>query len=137
MANLLARLLLGNGTPPDAVRAELDAEGVVVCEEGLGGSLTFRHFKAPGRRSNWRKQAIVAALVVTERRLAVYARGRPLVDVAFDDPRFGALALDVDGPSVSITFDVARFHDDMSGELTVKVRPADPAGVIAALRARA
>jgi hypothetical protein len=137
VANLLARLLLGNGTRPDAVRAELDAERVVVCEEGLGGSLTFRHFKAPGRRSNWRKQAIVAALVVTERRLAVYARGRPLVDVAFDDPRFGALDLDVDGPSVSITFDVARFHDDMTGELTVRVRPADPAGVIAALRARA
>jgi hypothetical protein len=75
--------------------------------------------------------------VVTERRLAVYARERPLVDVPFDDPRFGALELGVEGPSLVITFDVARFHDDMTGELTVKVRPADPAGVIARLRARA
>ena len=109
----------------------------MTCEEGLGGSLTFRHFKAPGRRSNWRKQAIVAALVVTERRLAVYTPRAAARRRGVRQPRFGALDLDVDGPSVSITFDVARFHDDMTGELTVKVRPADPAGVIAALRARA
>jgi hypothetical protein len=90
--NPISRVLFGRGDLSPARRAELEPEGIVRCEKGLAGSITARHLKAPGQRSNWRKDAIRAVLVVTGRRLAIYARDRPVVDVAFDDPRFADVA---------------------------------------------
>ena len=69
---------------------------------GLRGSITYRHYRAPGERSNWSKEAIRAALVVTDRRLGVFARSRPIVNVAFDDARFTYLDLRVEHASLAI-----------------------------------
>ena len=47
---LSTKLLLGNGTLKPKLRAALESEGVVLLEEGLPGTITYAHFKAPGRR---------------------------------------------------------------------------------------
>ena len=49
---LFTNLLLGNGTLKPKLRAALESEGVVLLEEGLPGTITYAHFKAPGRRHN-------------------------------------------------------------------------------------
>lgn len=65
---------LGRGRLPGAARAALDAEGMVVLRERVGGSVTFRRFHAPGKRySLLRRKWLNAALVVTQRGLVAYA----------------------------------------------------------------
>ena len=71
---MLGRLLLGRGTLPDDLRAQLTAEGLDQEEEGIRGTVTYRHHRAPRRRSNWRRQWIRAALAITDRRLLVAIR---------------------------------------------------------------
>ena len=56
--NVLRRLLLGSGRFPDELGTALRAEGVELLEEGLSGSVTFRDYKAPGRRYSLRKVAL-------------------------------------------------------------------------------
>ena len=137
MANPITALLFGSGGLSDAVRAELESEGIVHREDGLRGSVTYRHYRAPGRRSNWSKEAMRASFVVTRRRLGVYVRSRPMVDVAFDDPRFARLDLRVDGRHLTIDLDDASvFNDRASGQITTRVRCADPAAALATIRAQ-
>jgi hypothetical protein len=107
VANPIAALLFGRGRLSDAVHAELESEGIIHREDGLRGSITYRHYRAPGQRSNWSKEAIRASFVVTRQRLGVFVRGRPFVNVAFDDPRFSRLDLRVDGASLTIDVDDA------------------------------
>lgn len=136
MANPITALLLGRGGLPDALRAELESEGIIHREDGLRGSITYRHYRAPGRRSNWRKEAIRASFVVTGRRLGVFVRSRPVVNVAFDDPRFSRLDLRVDGASLTIEVDASVFNDRASGQITTRVRCADPTAALATIRAQ-
>jgi hypothetical protein len=136
VANPLTALLFGRGDLPDSRRAEVEAEGVIHLEQGLKGSITYRHYRAPGRRSNWRKQAIRAALVLTRERLAVFVRRRPIVDVAFDDTRIRGLEVRADRGALVIDVDASTFNDQASGQITVRLRCADPAAVVAEIRAR-
>ena len=116
--------------------AELASERVVHREDGLRGSITYRHYRAPGERSNWSKEAIRAALVVTDRRLGVFARSRPIVNVAFDDARFTYLDLRVEHASLAIEVDASVFDDQASGQITVRLRCADPTAALATIRTR-
>lgn len=137
MANPIAGLLFSRGGLPDAVLGELESEGIVHREDGLRGSITYRHYRAPGERSNWSKEAIRASFVVTRRRVGVYVRGRPFVNVAFDDPRFSRLDLRVDGASLTIEVaDASIFNDRASGRITTRVRCTDPAAALATIRAQ-
>jgi hypothetical protein len=137
VANPIAALLFGRGRLSDAVHAELESEGIIHREDGLRGSITYRHYRAPGQRSNWSKEAIRASFVVTRQRLGVFVRGRPFVNVAFDDPRFSRLDLRVDGASLTIDVDDASvFNDRASGQITTKVRCADPTAALATIRAQ-
>jgi hypothetical protein len=102
----------------------------------LRGSITYRHYRAPGERSNWRKEAIHAALVVTHQRLGVFLLSRPIVNVAFDDPRFASLDLRVEEARLAIDADASTFNPQASGQITVRPRSADPAAALATIRSR-
>jgi hypothetical protein len=134
VANPIAGLFLGRGGLSDALRSELESEGIVHREDRLRGSITYRHYRGPGERSNWSKQAIRASFVVTGRRLGVFVRSRPVVNVPFDDPRFSGLDLRVDGASLTIEADASDFNDSASGRITTRVRCADPTAALTTIR---
>ena len=82
---LFANLLLGNGRLQPQLRAALESEGLVTLEEERSGSVRYRHFKAPGRRSHGKVSPQRIALAISEHRLVVYCRsGRAkLIDTPF------------------------------------------------------
>ncbi|HMN99610.1 MAG TPA: hypothetical protein PKD59_09360 [Miltoncostaeaceae bacterium] len=133
----LGRLLLGSGTLPDDLRAQLVAEGLDQEEEGLPGTITYRHFRAPHRRSRWRRQWIRAALAISDRRLVVAVRGRPFVDVAWDDPRLDAMEMSVEDDRLLIAFDPALFDPRRSGRVELRLRSVHPRLALEQIRARA
>jgi hypothetical protein len=69
---LLRRLLLGSGRFPEELGTALRAEGFEVLEEGLPGSVTFRDYRAPGKRYSLRKVAVNGSIALTARRIVVW-----------------------------------------------------------------
>ena len=92
------RLVRGAVHQAAARQRDLEAEAargarirgrLVVLEEGLPGTITYAHFKAPGRRHNGKVVGECLGLGVSEQRLALYCRsGRvKLIDQPFTEPR--------------------------------------------------
>ena len=133
---MLGRLLLGAGTLPADLRAELVAEGLDQEEEGLRGTVTFRHYRAPRRRSSWRRQWVRAALAITDRRLLVAIRGKPFVDVPWDDPRLERMELAVEDDRLLIAFDPGVFDARTSGRIELRLRAVHPRLALEQIRSR-
>ena len=96
---MFARLLLGNGKPEPQVRAQLEAEGLVLVEENLRGAVRYHRFKAPGRYHDGKLQPQRLALGISESRFVVYCRSGKveLMNAAFDQPNLSALAVTPEG----------------------------------------
>ena len=134
---MLGRLLLGPGTLPDDLRAQLTAEGLDQEEEGIRGTVTYRHDRAPRRRSKLRRQWIRAALAITDRRLLVAIRGRPFVDVPWDDPRLERMEVSVgDDDRLLMAFDPALFDERRSGRVELRLRLTHPRLALEQIRSR-
>ena len=123
--DIFTRLLLGNGTLKPEVRAALEADGLILLEEGLRGSIRYRHFKAPGKRFHGKVTAECFGLGLSETRLALYCRsGRSrLIDAPLSEPRLQTFELSLDGDDrlvVHIDFD--RFTEPkVSGQMTIRM----------------
>ncbi len=136
----LAKLLLGNGRLDPRLRAELESEGLVLVEEGLRGSVRYRHFKAPGRRHHGKVTGERIALGISEERFVLYCRSgsTELVDSSFSDPRLAFLDVALEGDeAVSIRIDYDRAGvPDVSGQITILVRTPNALQIVEQLRSR-
>ncbi|HVF52107.1 MAG TPA: hypothetical protein VNC78_00710 [Actinomycetota bacterium] len=138
--SLFAKLFLGNGQLKPELRAALESEGLVVLEEGLPGSVRYKHFKAPGKRFHGKVTLQRIALGISKQRLVVYCRsGRAkLIDTPFADPRLSAIDVSLDGnDTVAIRIDYSRVNvPDVSGEITITAKSPNAADIVEQLQAR-
>jgi hypothetical protein len=113
---------------PAPVLTQLQVEGIIVLEDGVGGSITYRDFRAPGRYSGWRRVGMKASVVLTRVRLmamnhSAVGGSSPIIDVPLTDPRIRKLTASEKKKGVlSIEFDVAIFHNDWSGTIEYRFR---------------
>ena len=105
-------------------------EGIVVADEGIPGSVTYRDFRAPGRYSSWRKQAFIGSVVVTNIRLVGLMSSKFAVDVPFSDERIHRLQISRERDRLVIAFDASLFHDDWSGTIEYRYRTSEAAVII-------
>jgi hypothetical protein len=120
--SFLAQLLAGAGRFSPEQRAELEAEGAEIIEDGLKGSITWRDYRAPGRYSSWRKKGVYVAIALTPRRLLVQRTGGKEIDVPFDHPGFAAIESSLDEPDrLCLAFDPAAFDPRASGRIEVRL----------------
>jgi hypothetical protein len=123
--NVLRRLLLGSGRLPEELRTSLRGEGVEVLEEGVSGSVTFRDYKAPGRRYSLRKVAVNGAIALTTRRIVVWYGRHKEIDIPVDHALLGALRARLDEPDrLRLSYSADAFDRDRSG--TVELRFSTP-----------
>jgi hypothetical protein len=135
--NGLQRMLLGSGRLPDEQRAALVAEGIVVLEEGLVGSVTYRHYRAPNRRANWRKEAAAGSIAITGRRLLVWAGRMRHIDVPLDHPIRSTIEVTLDGADrACFAYDAGATDPARSGRVEVRLRTAAAARVVQLLNHR-
>jgi hypothetical protein len=125
MAKLLYRLF-GFGKIPEPLRSQLQAEGIVLLDEAIKGSVTYRDFVAPGKRDLWRRQWYVASIALTKVRLLALRGNAPIINVPVADERIRAMrySLEKRGAVLCIAFDAGLFHDNWSG--TVEYRFGTP-----------
>ena len=62
----------------------LEQEGIVLLEEGISGSVTFRKFRAPWKRYGYRRNWFVGSVVLTEIRFAAFGFSRPVINVPLE-----------------------------------------------------
>lgn len=129
------------GQLPDELRSQLTAEGILVIEEGVPATVIYRHYRAPGRRGNWRGDYLLA-FAMTERRLLVYGATpdrRPpsaFVNASWEQARAGGLKAQLDDGSLRLLFDFSALYPDRAGEAEVWLRTAQAPGALAAAEAK-
>jgi hypothetical protein len=129
--NPFRRILLGTGCLPDELRGEVMAEGVLLLEEGLRGSVTYRHYRAPGRRANWSKSGLYTALAVTSARVVVASERGKTVDCPRDQD---GMEVSTDGPDrLLLVFDAAKLSHQRSGRVEVRLRLPDAQRAVVAI----
>lgn len=135
--NPLMRVLLGPGRFPEALRAELAADGPVVLEEGLSGSVTYRNYRAPRQRSNWKKEAASGAVAITRTRLVVFAGRMKHIDVPLAHPLRATITVAADQPDrVCFGYDAGAASSDRSGQVEVRLRTPQAARIVELLTSR-
>lgn len=123
MSKSLLYRLFGLGKIPENERPALEAEGLVLVEEGIRGSITFRNFKAPWRRHSYRRSGFAGSIVLTEQRLVAYAFSKHVVNIPVNHPQFRKIEISVDkADRLCIAFEASDFHDDRSGSIELRFR---------------
>lgn len=114
--------LFGLGRIPKLLNDTLRLEGIVVADEGVPGSITYRNFRAPGKYFSWKKQGFVGSVIVTNVRLVALMYSNFAVNVPFTDERIRQLQISVEGDRLLIAFDPKLFHDNWSGTIEYRFR---------------
>ena len=124
MSKTLLYRWFGVGRLPKAMMPILEKEGILLLEEGIGGTITFRKFRAPGRRYGYRKNWFTGSVVVTELRFAGFAFSKPVINVPLEGPYLDKLncSLEKEHPVLRVDFDSSDFHDDWSGMIELRFR---------------
>jgi hypothetical protein len=118
MAQTLLYRLFGLGKIPKSVLPALAQEGIVLRDEGVGGSVTFKNFRAPGKRYMWRRNWFTGSLVLTRTRFAAFTFSSPIVNVPLRHEKFRELRCSLEkATTLCIVFDPSAFNDDWSGEI--------------------
>jgi hypothetical protein len=113
--------LFGFGKIPKRVLPTLEREGIVLLDEGISGWVTFRNFRAPGRRYSRRRSWFTGSLVITGNRFAAFAFSRAIINVPLDDDHMSELRVSLDGEAtLCVQFDPSAFHEDWSGSVKLQ-----------------
>ncbi len=121
MAKSFFYKLFGAGKVPARYREIVEAEGIVLLDQGLSGSVTFRNFRAPGKRYSWRRKWIVGSLVITQQHFLAFGFFQQLIGVPLQDKHLKELTCSLLKPGIlSISYDAGAFHENWSG--TVECR---------------
>ena len=123
MAKTLLYRLFGVGKIPAQWRATIESEGVVLMDEGIGGSVTYRDFRSPGRRASWKRSAFSGAIALSKTRLLALQFSSPVINVPLDDERLRQMQFSNEGEDrILIAFNANLFHDDWSGTIEYRFR---------------
>src|SRR5712692_7658282 len=100
MAKSLLYRLFGVGKIPAPLMSQLQTEGIILLDEGVKGSVTYRNFRAPGRRDAWRRQWFTASIALTKLRLFALWYANPIINVPLKDERIRAMQFSLENGGV-------------------------------------
>jgi hypothetical protein len=129
--------LFGFGKIPAPLLAQLKSEGILLLDEGIRGSVTYRQFRAPGKYFRWKRQWYTASIALTKERVLALRHSRPIVNVPVADQRIRELRfLHEDRSTLLVAFDASLFHEDWSGAIEYRFRTPQAQDFVDVLRAR-
>lgn len=124
MAKSLSYRFFGVGKIPVALMSQLKNEGIILLDEGVKGSVTYRNFRRPGSSSSLRRQWYTASIALTKTRLLGLWYSNPIINVPLTDERIHAMryTLEDNAAVLCVAFDAALFHADWSGTIEYRFR---------------
>ena len=104
------------GGIPKKLRPLLEAEGMVVCDEGIGGWYITKDLKAPGKRFKHRREGFSGFLAITQKRVIAYTNWKRQINILIEDPRISAIHAEiVDSQRIGLSFESSLFRSDWQG----------------------
>jgi hypothetical protein len=123
MAKSLFYRLFGVGKIPAPLLSQLQREGILLVDEGVKGSATYRNFRKPGRVDSWSRKWYTASIALTKTRLLALWSANPIIDVPLTDERIKAMRYSLEHDDLlCVAFDAALFHADWSGTIEYRFR---------------
>jgi len=131
------RKLFRIGRLPSALRAEVEAEGVLLLAEYVAVTRRFRG-TVPGLRSGGSIASYVGSLVLTNERVLGTLSSVPklagrTIDLRFDAPQTGAVRAELSATGLTLDVDVAQIDPRFSGELSLHYKEDIPQDVLSRL----
>lgn len=131
------RKLFRIGKLPSALRAEVEAEGLLFIAEYVAVTRRFRG-SVPGLRSAGSIASYVGALVLTEQRVMGTLSSVPklagrTIDLRWDAPQSGPVKAELSATGLTLDVDLAAVDPRCSGELSLHYKEDIPADVLARL----
>lgn len=118
MGKALLYRLFGFGKIPPPMVPVLEQEEIVLKEEGLPGSVTFKNFRAPGKRYGFRRSWFMGSMVITRQRVVAFSFSRPIINLPLMPEQIKKLHCTLRGEAIlSIAFDAAVFNEEWSGSV--------------------
>jgi hypothetical protein len=110
------------------------AEGLVVVDEWIKAKLTYRDFKAPGKRFLYKSIWFKSCVVVTNKRIFAAAYAKIGIDVPFTDERIKRMEASVEDGRLLIGFDASLFQPTWSGRMEYGFTIPDAQKAVDAIR---
>lgn len=121
MSKTLLYRIFGLGKIPKQMLPDIKQEGIVLIDEGISVSITFRNFRAPGRFYGRRWSWFTGSVVLTGKRFAAFTffpYFNPIINVQLDDERLKRLDCSLkNNRALCILFDPSSFKEDWSGSI--------------------
>ena len=115
--------LFGWGKIPKKYLPILEDEGIVLHEDGISGSITFKSFRAPGRYHSWKRNWFVGSIVITDKTFAAFSLMKPLIYVLLDQKEMLELHCTLEKENtLLITYDASAFNDKWSGTIECRFK---------------
>ena len=137
---VFVRKLLRIGGLPEALRTEVDAEGVLFLAEYLPVTRKFSG-SVPGKKATGNFSSYVGSLVLTPQRVLGTLSSVPklagrTIDQRWDAPQTGAVKADVSNTGLHIDVDIAEVDPKFKGHLSLNYKTSIPDDVLAQLPRR-
>ena len=135
MKKTILHRLFGIGKIPAQYAAALGGEGILLSDEGIPDSTTYRNFRSPGRRSSWRREWYTASIALSRMRLVAFRHSSSIINVPLSDWRFRELKFSAeDLATLLVAFDASLFQPDWSGTIEYRFRTPYAAALLEELR---
>lgn len=124
MAKAFLYRWFGLGKMKKRVRANLEAEDILFCEEGLRCSVTYESVKGPGYWILYGKRVVVGWLAMTEKRVCAYGGfGRISVNLPYDHAAFEQVSFSIEKPGcLKVKYAMVPFMPKFTGTITLRFR---------------
>ena len=131
------RKLLRIGGLPDALRTEVDSEGVIYLAEYLPVTRRFSG-SVPGKKANTNISSYVGSLVITPQRVLGTLSSVPklagrTIDQRWDAPQTGTVKAALSNSGLHIEADIAEVDPKFNGHLSLNYKTPIPDEVLTQL----
>ncbi len=115
--------LFGIGSMPAEIRDLISREGILASEEGIKGWFIAKNAKGPGKRFIHKRRGFVGYLALTSERLILYFMGRRQINIAFNNPGFNKIRVNILEPgTLSVSFESSEFLDGWEGVFEYRIK---------------
>ncbi|BCB77331.1 hypothetical protein GCM10022251_64760 [Phytohabitans flavus] len=112
-----------SGRLPDQLRAELAATDLLVLEEELLGTVTYRRYRSAREYTSWSREPAAGAIALAPNRLVVWANHMRHIDVPLAHPIWATIEVRAERPGrVRFTYDAGATNTAASGHVDVRLR---------------
>ena len=103
--------------------SQIEKEGILLQDEGIGGSITFRNFKGPGRRHGWKRTWFTGSIVLTKETFLAFNFSNPVIGISWADDKLNELTCSLENEDVlCVKYDASAFNDEWEGNIEVRFR---------------